>query len=365
MPSPKLALEFLALKSRALRDLAWSFTCSSLFLPIPTLPREWFERDYIAGAHFLQWLHLMDESPALLAEHLSEQRSTRLGIYFEQLLSFYFSYYESNGKKRFELLAKNYQVIEKKRTIGEFDFIVLDNISGHIKHIEVAVKFYLGHDNYNQSGIHPIEKNRPLYNWHNWIGPNFRDTLAIKMRHLQEHQLLLGQSIAGKESLTQLLQPTRLCATSPAEIQCRLHMSGRFFSPLFESIDSPHYAQHSSTNFWLYYPDVTDTVATNDSHNNWHKKVQNLYQITDIQYCLLPKQYWLSELTASDIEEAHLQLFEHDSLVEFLKSDWQESQWHLAIIDRKRADKQMLHKQSNSTQTLRIEHGRFFIIRKD
>jgi hypothetical protein len=69
--------------------------------------------------------------------------------------------------------------------LGEFDFIIFDRKTQKINHVEVAVKFYLGHQNYNQSTCKPIKKNLPLHNWHNWVGPNFRDTLAIKMRHLQ------------------------------------------------------------------------------------------------------------------------------------------------------------------------------------
>ncbi len=369
MSVSKLAPEFLALKSRALRDLAWSLTCSSLFSPIPSLPSEWFKSDYFAEDQFLAWLQYIDASPTILAEHLSQQRSTRLGIYFEQLLSFYFSYYECNGRKRFELLAKNYQVIEKKRTLGEFDFIVLDNTNGDIKHIEVAVKFYLGHHNYNQSNIYPIEKNRPLHNWHNWVGPNFRDTLAIKMRHLQEHQLLLSQSNAGTESLTQLLSKSHI-DTSPFQtaakpIQCRLHMSGRFFSPLLESIDNPLYAKNTATDFWLYYSDFIDALTPNTSQKNWHKSILDLYKTTEVQYCLLPKQYWLSEITEKDIEEAQLQLLDENCLLNFLTNDTEENQWHLAIIDRQRVDKRILSKQNKNAHTLHIEHGRFFIIRKE
>lgn len=365
IPTPKLATEYLNLKSRALRDLAWSFSCSSLFVAVPSLPHEWFKDDYIVKAQLLQWLRSVDESPALLNKHLSQQRSTRLGIYFEQLLSFYFNYYEYSSKKRFTLLAKNHQVIEKKRTLGEFDFIVLDNINGDIKHIEVAVKFYLGHPNYNQAGIHPIEKNQPLHNWHNWIGPNFRDTLAIKMRHLQMHQLPLSQSVVGQDSLGQLLQRnnTDISTNSikPADVGCRLHLSGRFFSPLFESMPAPDYAQYPIANFWLYLSEFINAITVNESgHSRWQEKLQERYKTAEVHYCLLPKQYWLSEITAQDIIDAQLLLLDEASLWTFLQRDDQENQWHLAIIDT-----QLFAQQSSNSSALHIEHGRFFIIKKE
>ena len=341
-----LAPEFLALKSRPLRDLAWSLLYSSLFVPIPSLPTEWFNHDYIDNTdtrHFLLWLQKIDKSPLLLDTHLAEQRSTRLGIYYEQLLSFYFAYYEINGERRFDLLAKNHQVNEAKRTLGEFDFIIFDRSTQCVKHVEVAVKFYLGHENYNDSSLRPIKKNKPLHNWHNWVGPNFRDTLAIKMRHLQEHQLQLGKSAAGAQSLIDLMNSRGYNSSVDQDITCRLHISGRFFSPRVTAIESPSYCAASHmTNFWLYR---TDTL-------------KDLEESENTRYCLLPKQYWLSELVLQDIKEAELQIFTKDTMLQFLATEEFENEWHFAILDmHKLADQN-----DNKEQTLPIELGRFFII---
>lgn len=353
-----LAPEFLALKNRSLRDLAWSLLYSSLFAPIPKLPPEWFDSDYIDSAntkHFLLWLQQIDENPLLLNEHLAAQRSTRLGIYFEQLLSFYFHYYEINGERQFDLLAKNHQVNEDKRTLGEFDFIIFDRKTHRIKHVEVAVKFYLGHQDYNSSARNPIEKNRPLHNWHNWVGPNFRDTLAIKMRHLQEHQLQLGKSVSGAQSLKDLLQIKGYKNNIDQDITCRLHISGRFFTPLFTDIQAPTYcAQNNITNFWLYHSETINSVEKEE----WNKKINRADKSENSQYCLLPKQYWLSELTLEDIEQGELQLLSKDTLLQFLATDPLENEWHFAIIDTQKIDDQ----KNNKKQILSIELGRFFII---
>jgi hypothetical protein len=337
---------FLALKCRPLRDLAWSLLYSTLFNPIPKLPAEWFNSDYIDSTntpYFLSWLQKIDSNPLALNKHLAEQRSTRLGIYFEQLLSFYLKYYEINGERQFDLLAKNHQVNEDKRTLGEFDFIVFDRKAQCIKHIEVAVKFYLGHQNYNQFTLKPIEKNRPLHNWHNWVGPNFRDTLAIKMRHLQEHQLQLGRTLSGSQSLMDLMKTNGYKNKIEENVTCRLHISGRFFTPLSLDIEPPTYcAQNKIENFWLYRSET----------NNKLEKTENS------RYCLLPKQYWLSELTLEDIEYGELQLLSKEALLKFLAAETQENEWHFAIIDNNKIDAQ----KNNKNQILSIELGRFFII---
>ena len=358
-----LAPEFLALKCRPLRDLAWSLLYSTLFSPIPKLPPEWFNSDYIdstSTGYFLSWLQKIDGNPSALNEHLAEQRSTRLGIYYEQLLSFYFKYYEINGERRFDLLAKNHQVNADKRTLGEFDFIVFDRNTQCIQHIEVAVKFYLGHQDYNHSTLKPIEKNRPLHNWHNWVGPNFRDTLAIKMRHLQEHQLLLGKTIAGAQSLIDLIKIKGYKNNIDQNITCRLHISGRFFTPLSSDLQPPTYcAQTNIKNFWLYRSETINSLERNSLEKaEWNKKINRTEESENNQYCLLPKQYWLSELILDDIEQGELQLFKKEALLKFLATEQLENEWHFAIIDTHKIEDQ----KSNRSQILSIELGRFFII---
>ena len=346
--SVSLAPEFLALKCRALRDLAWSLLCSSLFAPSSNLPYQWLNHDRVDETvvqNLLIWLKTIDADPLLLDTHLAEQRSTRLGIYFEQLLSFYFAYYEINGERQFDLLAKNHQVNVNKRTVGEFDFIIFERSTGHIKHVEVAVKFYLGYKNYNSSSLQPIKKNAPLYNWHNWVGPNFRDTLAIKMRHLQEHQLQLGKTAAGAKVLAELMNKEGYGHHSTKDTMCQLHISGRFFIPKAYAIKSPKYSSRNLTNFWL--------------------KNTNTLQILDeskhTRYCLLPKQYWLSELVLKDIEDGDLQVFTKDTMLQFLASQTTDkfaNEWHFATLDMNK----VIDQKKIDARVLRIELGRFFII---
>ncbi len=308
------------LKERPIRDLAWALCHSSLFTSIPGFDTEWLNKDYVDEGLY-PWLLALDQSPEKLYEHLDNQRSTRLGIYFEQLLSFYFEHYP-----RFTLLTKNHQVNDKQRTLGEFDFIVFDQKYKHIKHIEVAVKFYLGHNNYSK----PIKNNMPLHNWHHWVGPNEKDTLAIKMRHLQQHQLPLVKTKWGQQALSKLFDSNKT-------ITSRLLISGRFYFPFENDIEKPLFSTSNRTNRWI----SSHTLLSDKS-----------FLEKDKQYCLLPRQHWLSEIIINDISDYKLSIYSEKELKEFIAVDAENkiNEWQIAELDIS---------VSNA-----IETKRFFIINK-
>jgi hypothetical protein len=203
-------------KHRPIRDLAWALFNPALFSSFGADNNS----SHITNACLepiwqddgvLPWLYALDNEPAALLSHLQDQRATRLGIYFEQLLSFYFAEYP-----RFTLLAKNLQAHDSQRTIGEYDFIVWDQKQQQHYHIEVAVKFYIGIQDVGIQVLdidiaNTIPNNTPIYNWHLWVGPNKKDSLGIKMKHLGHHQLRLSETEAGKNALQSIgLTPEQL-----------------------------------------------------------------------------------------------------------------------------------------------------------
>jgi hypothetical protein len=293
-------------KTRAVRDLAWSLIQKPPFVSIPGFDQSWLENDLIDDNIYL-WLSELDNSPSPLEQHLQEQRSTRLGIYFEQLLSFYFTRHP-----RFQLLGKNIQVNDRLRTLGEFDFIVFDRLKNQVKQIEVAIKFYLGHID----TMADIIGNTPLFNWHQWVGPNRKDTLARKMIHLKEHQLMLSKSAEGKAALKPLYN-------NDDNIQVRLLLRGRFFFPLHKDIDKPKHCNWSTQqHHWTTLNDAVDDEMTLPFNS---------------QYCVLPRKYWLSELTKEELNNNEIQLLNGSEMKQFLIQDKSESgkEWQLAELDIK------------------------------
>ena len=152
------------------RDLAWA-VCSP---PLVTSSRsdvggietQFCEREFERAQELLGNL---ERDPGPLHAALSSQASPRLGKYFENLIAFWLEH-----SPHHEVLKRNLQVRDEKRTYGELDLVVRDLRTDRVGHWEVAVKFYLQQGNPGHLGA--------------WVGPNRRDNLGRKGTHLVEHQ---------------------------------------------------------------------------------------------------------------------------------------------------------------------------------
>lgn len=152
------------------RDLAW------VALSPNTITSElcFYEQENSPQAELLmQLLSSLDSKPDKLISHLSKQTRHNLGSYFESLVEFWLLHRNDT-----EILARNYQLIEDKLTLGECDFLIkIDSIPTHL---EVAIKFYMG---IGESGSEE-----------SWVGRQLRDRLDIKLDKLFNHQLCLSNS---------------------------------------------------------------------------------------------------------------------------------------------------------------------------
>jgi hypothetical protein len=127
------------------------------------------------------WLERLDHDPSALDEALGVKVHTRLGLYAEKLLAFYFA---QHGR----LVAHGLQVrASRNDTVGEFDFL-LDDGPEAVEHIEFATKFYLLDGEAGQE-------------FDALVGPNLADSLGIKMRKVFERQLSLGEHPAAQALL--------------------------------------------------------------------------------------------------------------------------------------------------------------------
>lgn len=129
-------------------------------------------------------LNELDHDPTELVLFISQLKSTRLGLHFEQFLLFWL---RDNQYHDFQLIGHSLQQIEGNRTLGELDFVILNRLTQQIEHWEVAIKFYLA------------ESNLSLIQWH---GLNRSDTLAKKLQHFTQNQFqfytIHGQPIKKK-----------------------------------------------------------------------------------------------------------------------------------------------------------------------
>lgn len=290
------------------RDLAWASLSPPLLQHLPA------SDTHICTAGDSQrdftWLTALDQNPSLLLAELAKNKSTRLGIYFESLLRFYWQHDQQT-----QLLAHNLQVQSpdhgktKGSTQGAFDFLL--RTQDQLWHIESAVKFYLGV---------PDDSAGPSQ-WQQWIGPNCSDRLDIKLDHLRQHQLALSAHIDAHKMLTKL-------AGAAQNWRKGLCLQGYLFYPAQQFMAAP--------------------IATNPQHlrGDWWYLRSFLLHNPSRYWLILPRARWLSAAQTKDIHE----LRSGDNLREIL---------HHWITERQKP--QLLAAMQKKGE-LWVETGRSFIV---
>lgn len=133
------------------------------------------------------WLRALDQHPQPLRAHLALGHSKRLGLHFERLWHFFLA-----QDSEVELLAHNLPVRDSTRTLGEFDCIYYCHQRQRNVHLELAVKFYLSAPGAISQALS------------NWLGPNSRDRLDLKLQRMLTHQIRLADTPQGASVLAEL-----------------------------------------------------------------------------------------------------------------------------------------------------------------
>ena len=169
-------------KHPVVRDLAWAIHSPPLLdtqnSDCQTITHE---QCIEFAADFRDTLTALDKAPEALVKFVAPENA-RLGVYFERLIAFWLSH-----QTRYSLISHNLKIEVEKRTLGEFDFIIKDNLENKTIHGETAVKFYLGTKNYDRANL--------------WYGPGIKDRLDLKVNHLLEKQIRLSLHPQAKEFL--------------------------------------------------------------------------------------------------------------------------------------------------------------------
>jgi hypothetical protein len=196
----------------------------------------------VASPAVADWLSALERDPSPLQQALGARPYTRLGLYAERLMAFYFA---AHG----QLFAHGLQVrADRTDTIGEFDFLLRDG--DHLTHIEFATKFYL--------------LDQAVAGFNGLVGPNLADTLGVKMRKIFGQQLSLAD-----------------------------HPAARAMLPL------PVTRAQALVKGWLFYPDGVQPlpgIARQHCHGFWMTQAQARAGLPEQQYALLPRLQWLAPL---------------------------------------------------------------------
>ena len=195
-----------------------------------------------------EWLGRIDHDPSRLDLELGSRVYTRLGLYAEKLMAFY---YREHGM----LVAHGLQVrAARNDTVGEFDFL-LDAGPHGVEHIEFATKFYL---------LEGAAASR----FDTFVGPNLADSLGAKMRKIFDKQLALGAHPAAQEVLPRPV------------VKALALVKGWLFYPLDRSGGMDGIAQQHCRGFWCALEEVGALAGE--------------------RYVVLPKLQWLAPYRGRD-----------------------------------------------------------------
>lgn len=210
----------------AVRHLAWMCRAPQL-IGSPA----GFDLSEHLPANLEERLGAWDAAPETGPTLLTETPPRRLGHYFENL-------YECllNDLLGWEILLRNQPVRNNGITLGELDFIVRNPTDQMVEHHEIAVKFYLGYPDSDQT--------EPL-----WYGPNSKDRLDLKTARLLSHQSRLTE----KPETRALLHSLNI----PPPARTRIFMPGYLFYPAHQQLPSPGQVPLDHLRGeWLYIDDL-------------------------------------------------------------------------------------------------------------
>lgn len=270
-------------------DLAWIIYSSPLLGDKPLSP-ELQESELTAPAFtsqmghpepkrsWLEQLTTLNHAPSALIHHIESRPSTRVGFYYEALVSYLLSAFPDVS-----LIAEHLQLQENGRTLGEIDFLFRDELSQQVIHLETAVKFYLGSQAW-QDHHTPFK---------HWLGPMIKDRLDLKTQHLINHQSQMCHSDAFQKLATQ--------SNIPTPTQRQVLLQGYLFTHPTHQMPLP------------YSPENTGSTQ----QPRWFSRSEiNAFLSDDQAYIILKKPFWLSPFHSKE----HNPLLNLESLKEQLDS---------------------------------------------
>ncbi|WP_373886868.1 DUF1853 family protein [Duganella sp. BJB1802] len=248
------------------RALAWLLDAPDLLDPASP---HWQGRIATLGAispETAAWLAALEQDPIPLDAALGPRHYSRLGLYAEKLMAFYFA---EHGR----LVAHGLQVrASRNDTVGEFDFLLRDG--DDLVHLEFATKFYL------------LDASDAGADFNGLIGPNLADTLGAKMRKIFDKQLSLASHPAAQPLLPQPV------ARAQALVKGWLFYPGGEGAAPMPGISQPH-----CNGFWI--------------------TLQQAAGLHGDRYAIMPRLHWLAPLktpldsTAMNKDELLAALHDH------------------------------------------------------
>ena len=218
--------------SKLISDLEWLWCRPQFVMPaaleLPLLEYAFFERH---DADFNRLVQALRDDINPLREFLrGRPRLYKLGLYAQTLLEFVFA-----NLPELKLLACDLpvQAGQPPRTVGAFDFLLQEAGAQEVLHLEFALKILLRRD----------ARDGPERTG-DWIGPEGRDRLDLKLAKLQNSQLRLAETGEGLALLSARL------GLDPELIRPRLLLRGIGLVPWGQPFESDLISTASIQGFW-------------------------------------------------------------------------------------------------------------------
>ncbi len=255
------AVNLYDLTHKTVRDLAWCLFSPSVITsceayPIASVPDDAFLKEIEL---LWPWLLELDANPKPLHEYITSRFSRRLGLYFENLISFFL---ETHPK--FDVIVEHQPIIRDKQTLGELDIVF--SVGQRVYHWELAVKYYMKAK--GESGLA------------SYIGPAAKDRLDLKLSHLAQHQLPMMQT------------PEAIKAVGKRDVASMAFIKGMLFTHIDETIPTEY----------------ESPISLNHRQGRWAHIDEWLERRYDSRsrFLILPRLEWLAPVSVDATKTASL-----------------------------------------------------------
>lgn len=183
-------------------------------------------------------------SPINCRLNSSHEKELSSQLYVGKRMEIFFKAYIEHSKN-LNLVTHSLQVVnDKKKTLGELDFII--EKKRKLLHIELVYKFYIYDPTYHENSLHCF------------MGPKRKDFLYKKIEKLRNHQFPMLFNAFTQKQLKELALPT-------SHFEQKLSFMAKVFLPLNKEVNLPSYINPKTVSgFWLRFSELK---LLNKSHN--------------------------------------------------------------------------------------------------
>lgn len=201
----------------------------------------------------------------------------RAEFLFEELLK---------SDKDIKLIDANIPLRNSERTIGEIDYLIERN--KEVIHLELATKFYLLDESLDTELINQ------------WIGPNRKDFLYLKVSKLRDHQFPIIKSDEFKAYIN--------LNNHPLPTHQSLMLKAQLFVPIDRQVELPENYNNCVMGNWItieqfeelkqdlfFIPNKHDWFINPNENNKWYSKLECINQIQDFHSRQFSPMIWMKD----------------------------------------------------------------------